>query len=108
MGDEQLIAEYQQLRCGAVRDPHGYLNACQAMLRLADDPLMPELGGIDCPTLVLAGELDPYCPPRASEMIAGAIPGAELAVVPKAGHCMHWEAPEITNDLIRQFIERPR
>jgi pimeloyl-ACP methyl ester carboxylesterase len=106
MGDERLIAEYQQLRTGAVRDPRGYLNACRAMLRLADEPMVQELGAINRPTKVLAGELDPYCPPRASEMIAKAIPGAKLAVVPGAGHCMHWEACEITNDLILEFIER--
>jgi 3-oxoadipate enol-lactonase len=108
LGQEPLIAEYLRLRTTAVRDPKGYLNACHAMLRLADEPLMPKLGAIDCPTLVLAAEFDPYCPPRASEMISGAIPGAELAVVPGAGHCMHWEAPDLTGDLIRKFIERPR
>lgn len=106
MGDERLISEYQKLRTAAVRDPLGYLNACRAMLRLADEPMMPELGAITCPTLVVTGELDPYCPPRASEMIAGAIPGAELTVVPGAGHCMHWEARDITNKLILDFIER--
>ena len=76
------------------------------MLRLADEPMMQELGAIVCPTMVLAGELDPYCPPRASKMIADAIPGAELTVIPGAGHCMHWEARDTTNDLILEFIER--
>ena len=70
--------------------------------------MMAELGAIDCPSVVLAGELDPYCPPRASEMIAAAIPGAALAAVPGAGHCMHSEAADITNGLIGGFIERPR
>lgn len=106
IGDEQLIEEYRQLRTEAVRDVDGYLNACRAMLRLADEPMLPELGAIDCPSLVLTGERDPYCPPRASEMIATAIPGAELMVIPDAGHCMHWELPEKTNELILQFIER--
>ena len=108
MGDEQLIAQYQHLRTTAVNDANGYLNACRAMLRLADEPMMPELGAIDCSTMVLAGELDPYCPPRASEMITDAIAGAELTVIPGAGHCMHWEASTITNDLILEFIERQR
>jgi len=89
IGDPQLIEEYRQLRTAAVRDVNGYLNACRAMLKLADEPMMPELGAITCPTLVLTGEQDPYCPPRASEMIASAIPGAELRVIPDAGHCVH-------------------
>jgi len=106
MGDEQLITEYRQLRTAAVSDVDGYLNACRAMLKLADEPMMPELAAINCPTLVLAGELDPYCPPRASEMITEAIPGAELTVIPAAGHCMHWESPDKTNALILEFIQR--
>jgi len=107
-GHEALVAEYEVLRRAAVRDPAGYLNACRAMQRLGDDPLLPKLAAIRCPTLVLAAALDPYCPPKASEMIAKAIPGAEMSVVPGAGHCVHWEAPETTADLIRGFIERPR
>jgi len=106
MGDEQLITEYLELRTGSVKDPAGYLNACRAMMRLADEAMVEELGAIDCRTLVVAGELDPYCPPKASRMIADAIPGSELSVIPGAGHCMHWEARDITNELILEFIER--
>ena len=106
--DEQLIEQYRQLRTAAVKDVNGYLNACRAMLRLADEPMTSELGAIDCPTMVLAGELDPYCPPRASAMITDAIPGAELTVIPGAGHCLHFEAPAIPNGLILAFIERQR
>jgi pimeloyl-ACP methyl ester carboxylesterase len=68
--------------------------------------MMPELGDIGCPTLVLTGENDPYCPHRASEMIAAAIPSAELRVIPRAGHCVHWELPEKTNTLILEFIQQ--
>jgi 3-oxoadipate enol-lactonase len=107
-GDEELVDEYRQLRTNAVRDVNGYLNACRAMLGLADEPMMPELPGIDCPTLVIAGELDPYCPPKASQMIADAIPGAELTVIPGAGHCLHWEMPDAANNLILEFMERRR
>ena len=103
-GDEALIAEYQRLRVSAVRDAEGYLNACRAMLRLAGEPMIHDLGAIRCPTLVVAGELDPYCPPRASEMIVDAIPGAAFELVPDVGHCFHWEASEPTNEIIGGFI----
>ncbi len=105
LGDEPLIAEYQALRTAAVRDPNGYLNACRAMLHLAENPMTEALGGIACPTLVIAAEHDPYCPPRASEMIANAIPGAQFQVIADAGHCMHWEASTKTNQLIGDFID---
>ena len=107
-GGDQLIADYQRLRVAAVREVEGYLNACRAMLGLKDDSLARSPGAIDCPALVVAGELDPYCPPRASQMIAAAIPGAELRVVPGAGHCLHWEDSDSTNELVLGFIDGHR
>ncbi len=104
--NEAMIAEYQRLRVGAVRDIGGYLNACRAMSALVGDGLLPELGGITHPTSVIAGEHDPYCPPRASEMIADAIPGAEFTVIPDVGHCLHWEAGDALNQLIGDFIAK--
>ncbi len=74
------------------------------MLRLSTEPIIQDLGKIDKPTFVLAGDKDIYCPPKASQMIADAIPGAELEVITGAGHCMHWEATETTNRLVSSFI----
>ena len=102
--DEDLINEYRALRVSAVRDPAGYLNACNAMLGIADNPLTQEVSAIRCPTLVIAGEHDPYCPPKASKMISDAIPGADLTVIDGAGHCMQFEASGQLNDRITTFI----
>jgi len=104
--DEDLISEYMKTRVGAVRDPAGYLNACNAMLELSENPLTGKLAAIRCPTLVIAGEHDPYCPPKASEMIADAIPGAELTIIEGVGHCMQFEAADILNGHIVDFISR--
>ncbi len=104
--DEDLIDEYLKTRVGAVRDPAGYLNACNAMLHLSENPLTAELGAIRCPTLVIAGQYDPYCPPKASEMIADAIPDAELTIFEDVGHCMQFEASDALNQHIAEFIGR--
>ncbi|MBT3558343.1 MAG: alpha/beta fold hydrolase [Rhodospirillales bacterium] len=103
--NEPLIAEYQKLRTEAVRDVNGYLNAGRAMLRLNTEPMIQDLGAIQHPTLVIAGELDPFCPPRASEMITDGIPSAEMCVIPAVGHCLHWEEPDVTNNLIKEFVD---
>ncbi len=105
-GNEDLINEYKELRIGAVRDPAGYLNACNAMLGIGENPLTPELTAVRCPTSVIAGEYDPYCPPKASKMISDAIPGAELTVIKDAGHCMQFEASDSLNKHIADFIGR--
>lgn len=102
--NEELIQEYKKIRVGAVTDPDGYLNACNAMLGIGENPLTPELSGIRCPTLVIAGEHDPYCPPRASKMISDAIPGAQLTIIEGVGHCMQFEASDRLNEHIAKFI----
>jgi pimeloyl-ACP methyl ester carboxylesterase len=104
--DEDLINEYLKTRVGAVRDPAGYLNACHAMLHLSENPLTGEIRAIRCPTLVIVGEHDPYCPPKASKMISDAILGAELIVVDGVGHCMQFEASDKLNKLTADFIDR--
>jgi pimeloyl-ACP methyl ester carboxylesterase len=105
-GDEELINEYKELRVAAVRDPAGYLNACNAMLGVGEKPLTPELSTLRCPTSVIAGEYDPYCPPKASKMISDAIPDAGLTVIEDVGHCMQFEASESLNNYIADFISR--
>ena len=102
-GDEDLINEYKELRVAAVRDPAGYLNACNAMLGIGENPLTPELSALRCPTSVVAGEHDPYCPPKASKMISDAIPDAELTVIEDVGHCMQFEASDRLNNHIADF-----
>jgi pimeloyl-ACP methyl ester carboxylesterase len=102
--NDALISEYKKLRIGAVRDPNGYLNACRAMLGVADDPLTEQIAAIDKPTLVISGEHDPYCPPKASTMISDAIPGAELVVINDVGHCLQFEASDMLNDHIAKFV----
>ncbi len=64
-----------------------------------------DLGRIACPTLVLAGEEDRTAPFPGLHAMAQAIPGAELAVVARAGHLAHLEQPNGFNPVLRRFLE---
>jgi pimeloyl-ACP methyl ester carboxylesterase len=101
--NEALVDEYKTLRTAAVRDPLGYLNACHAMLGIAAEPLTGQIAAIRHPALVISGEHDPYCPPKASTMIADAIPGAERVVIDDVGHCLQFEASDTLNNYIADF-----
>jgi pimeloyl-ACP methyl ester carboxylesterase len=68
--------------------------------------LLPELGAITCPTLVLAGELDPITPVADAEDIAAAIPHAELRVFDGAGHGVFRDKPDEALEVIREFVLR--
>lgn len=58
------------------------------------------------PTLVLVGEQDILKPRKYSEMIAREILGAELVVVPDAGHALCLEQPGLFNALVLGFLAR--
>ena len=62
---------------------------------------------IDVPTLVIVGESDWVCAPEASRTIAAGIPGAELVILPEAGHFLFGEQPEAFADTVRRFVGAP-
>ena len=62
------------------------------------------LGRITLPTHVIGGAEDQLTPPRFSEAIAAAIPGARLSMMPEVGHGMFWEATDAFNELVLGFI----
>lgn len=62
------------------------------------------LGEIRAPTLVVVGEHDWLIPPSASRVIAEGIPGAELVVIPEAGHFSFIERTEAYADAVRRFL----
>jgi pimeloyl-ACP methyl ester carboxylesterase len=80
-----------------------------AIARQADD--LPEFRAITCPTLVVVGEEDePFLEP--SRAMAAAIAGAQLVVVPDAGHSPQFENPDAWFAAVHAFLAalpvRPR
>lgn len=65
-----------------------------------------ELSSIQLPTLVIAGEDDAITPPEGARRMADAIPDAELAIVPGAGHVSNLENPSAFNASLTAFLER--
>lgn len=59
---------------------------------------------VDVPTLIIAGEADPFTPPRVAERMARRIPGAELTMVPGGTHFVPLEHPELVNLRIEKFL----
>lgn len=66
-----------------------------AALGMAERPdSVPDLPGIDVPTLVITGTADRLIPPDVTAGIAGLVPGAELLRIEGAGHLSNLEARE--------------
>jgi pimeloyl-ACP methyl ester carboxylesterase len=83
-----------RIRRESTQDPRGFANACLAMAGLNGAPLDPELGAIGQPTVIVAGDHDQHCPPRASEIIAGKISGSTMRVLEDTGHPLPVERPD--------------
>jgi pimeloyl-ACP methyl ester carboxylesterase len=87
------------LSCGSAR----VARASAPVLRRVDIRHM--LPHVACPTLVAVGELDGANGPRKAEIIASAIPGARLVVMPGVGHQPNAEAPDLFGKLIADFLD---
>ncbi|HUO11680.1 MAG TPA: alpha/beta hydrolase [Caulobacteraceae bacterium] len=68
--------------------------------------LRPGLAAVTCPTLVLAGGLDPITPVSCARAIVAALPDGvgELVVFDDAGHGVHRDQPERAEAVLRKFL----
>jgi proline iminopeptidase len=68
--------------------------------------LLAGLAAVRCPTLVLAGGLDPITPVACAEAIRDALPPGvgELAVFEGAGHGVYRDEPARAEALLRRFL----
>jgi pimeloyl-ACP methyl ester carboxylesterase len=59
------------------------------------------LGAVDCPSLVVWGERDPYLPTWLAGAYAEVLPAADARLVPEAGHWPWLDTPAVTDDVCR-------
>ena len=103
-GDDALVARLRTM-C---------LSAGQAVFEAQIEALLhrPDaanvLPGITCPTLVAVGEEDDWSTPDQHQAIAAAVPCAQLAVFPGAGHMLPAEAPDALNALLAGWLAKVR
>jgi proline iminopeptidase len=65
--------------------------------------LLPELTGLNIPTLVLHGDHD-FVPESAVRHISAALPRARLTVLPACGHFAYLEASDALHDEVATFL----
>ena len=81
---------------------------------MLNGPVYDQLSDIQCPSLIIFGQQDQLIPNRylhkdlTTELIANrakeAIPHAEMHMIDKAGHFVHFDQPEKINTLINKFL----
>ncbi len=87
----------------AALDFDAVVNLCEAFLKF---DLTKELHLIKTPTLLMVGEEDILKPRKYADIIAAEMPQAEYVIVPRAGHALSWEQPEVFNSLVLGFLRK--
>jgi pimeloyl-ACP methyl ester carboxylesterase len=57
-----------------------------------------------CPVLVMCGEQDLLTPPERSREIAALVPNAQLVMVPRCGHMLTLERPDLVNATLAAWL----
>lgn len=99
----EVLDELVSRWTGAAGQPAFYRQIAQADQRYTDE-IQHRYGEIAMPVTVCWGQDDDWIPPAKGEQLATAIPGADLHLVPRAGHLVQIDAPGPVLDLIRRFL----
>lgn len=78
--------------CGAAGQPAFYRQIEQNDQRFTDE-IQGRYGELDLPVLICWGAEDSWIPPLKGQELAALIPGAELRLIPEAGHLVQEDAP---------------
>ncbi len=98
-----LKSRSKEMAMSTHRSADGLIKAARGMLAQKDARVMEWLPQIKIPSLVVVGGEDkPFIGP--SEYMAAKIPGAQLIVIPHAGHAANIDQPKHFNDAILGFV----
>jgi pimeloyl-ACP methyl ester carboxylesterase len=96
----QLVDTYLEfvLRAGAEQ----LIRQNRAVIARPDATL--HLPNLRCPVLVMCGESDQLTPPEKSRRIAQLVPHARLEWVPRCGHMLTMERPDLVNAVLADWL----
>jgi len=104
-GPDRLAISNLIMDMGQALGPEGYVRQARAMQRRKDQQSTLRL--VKQPTLVMCGAEDTLMPPRRHEFLAELVPYTKLEIVPGAGHLPTLEQPEISNHILRTWMQQP-
>ncbi|MEV5430044.1 alpha/beta fold hydrolase [Streptomyces sp. NPDC052701] len=90
----------------AIQQANGRTMTALAGTSMSDPALLGRLGAVNVPTLMVWGESDRIVTPAYGRAVARAVPGAQFAEIPGAGHLPHLEAPDATWAAIDPFLAK--
>lgn len=101
----EALGRSDEVAAARHRDATGLALSARRVLVQRDAAVIDALPAIAAPTLVIVGSEDRAFRSGA-EYMAAKIPGAELVVVPGAGHAPNLTHPQLFDDSLRRFLDR--
>jgi 3-oxoadipate enol-lactonase len=99
----EVVAEDIAVRLGATVTNDGYFAQLAAVR--AWSGTHDRLPGITMPTLVIHGETDELVPPENGRIIAKAIPGSRLVMIPRASHIFFTDQFQASSAALLSFLD---
>jgi pimeloyl-ACP methyl ester carboxylesterase len=100
----EVAAAYRTAQINAPLQPDYAFRAQLAAVSSFD--ACARLHNIEIPVLVVSGSHDALIPRENAFVLAQAIPGAQLAVLPGAGHALHAECADTLNSIADNFFQQ--
>ena len=91
-------------RMVAVGDGRGYINAARAVVGIRAEPVHPLLEKITVALDIVGAESDVFCPRRASDIIADAVPHSRFHEIAGAGHLLSVDRPRTYGELLARLL----
>ena len=101
LADKPQVVEAAR-RLMEANSPAGVSAALLALTSRTDTT--PSLGKIGVPTLIIHGEEDAVFPVAEARALQARIPGAQIFLIPGAGHLSNLEAPQAFNERMVRFL----
>ncbi len=100
----EIVQELIDYRLSGAVPAEAYQAQVAAGAAMIGDSFEERLAEIAVPTLILFGEHDRVVPPGNAELLAARIPGAQVTILPDAGHIFPIEAPDATVKALVDFL----
>ena len=101
-----LPAAQLALHHRVLAEPDQHRTALGMLARLNLRPIRRALRSFPVPAMLLAGERDPWFPPKLVRALAAEFPRAETIVIPGTGHLSHEEDPDLVASRLLGFAQR--
>jgi len=104
-GNPEFVEQWISHRIAHSIDPAGYQAQLAIGMGLISEAAAFEhrLAAVTAPTLILFGAEDKVVPPGNAPLLAARIPGAQVEILPNAGHFFPFETPDAANAAVVGF-----